>query len=286
MTKRMVIMVAIVAVVLGSIFGVKMVKARMMQKYMSFKQPPAEVTALKVTYQPWQPQLKAVGSLRAVRGVDVTSEIAGLVRTVHFDSGQEVKGRTGTGAAQCRRGHCAAARLEAAADLARTTLERDKKQFDVQAVSQATLDTRRPTSRANAPRLHSSRLWSTKRPFARPSPAGSASAPSIPGNISTPGTRSLPCRSSIRSTWIFTAAAGAFADSARPDRVLSRPILPRPHVQRKDNGHQPQGGSGYAELPGRGDDYQSEHVCCRGCMRPSRSGPAPCSAISRCRRPL
>ena len=32
---------------------------------------------------PWKP--------RAVRGVDVTSEITGLVRTLHFKSGDEVK---------------------------------------------------------------------------------------------------------------------------------------------------------------------------------------------------
>ena len=41
--------------------------------------------------QTWQPQLAAVGSLRAVRGVDVTTEIAGLVRDVAFNSGQEAK---------------------------------------------------------------------------------------------------------------------------------------------------------------------------------------------------
>ena len=44
-----------------------------------------------VHYQSWQPQLAAVGSLRAVRGVDVTTEVAGLVREVAFVSGQQAR---------------------------------------------------------------------------------------------------------------------------------------------------------------------------------------------------
>jgi len=140
MKKRMLIMVAVVIVVFGSIFGVKAVKAKMTQKYMSFKQPPATITALKATFQPWQPQLKAVGSLRAYRGVDVTSEIAGLVREVKFRSGQQVDEGQVLVLLNADADIAQLHALEAAANLARTTLERDKKQFAVQTVSQATVD--------------------------------------------------------------------------------------------------------------------------------------------------
>ncbi len=141
MTKRMLIMLAIVTVVFGGIFGVKAVKAKMMQKYMSFKQPPAEVTALTVAYQPWQPQLKAVGSLRAYRGVEVSSEVAGMVRVVEFSPGQQVKEGQVLVRLNADADIALLSALQAVADLARTTLERDKKQFAAQAVSQATLDT-------------------------------------------------------------------------------------------------------------------------------------------------
>src|SRR5258708_28327657 len=57
----------------------------------SAPQPPMVVTAMKAATQEWQPQLNAVGSLRALRGVDVTTEIAGLVREIRFKSGDEVK---------------------------------------------------------------------------------------------------------------------------------------------------------------------------------------------------
>ncbi len=141
MKKRMLIMLAAVGLLFGGIFGYQAWKAYMAKKYMaSMQMPPVTVTAMKAEPQPWQPQLKAVGSLRAVRGVDVTSEISGLVRTLHFKSGDEVKAgqvlvqlNADADIAQLRS-------LEAAAELAGTVYIRDRKQFDVQAISQATLD--------------------------------------------------------------------------------------------------------------------------------------------------
>ena len=81
-----------------------------------------------------------MGTLSAVRGVDVTSEIAGLVREVNFKSGQEVKAgdvliqlNADSDIAQLRS-------FEAAAELAAVVLERDKAQLEAQAVSQAQVD--------------------------------------------------------------------------------------------------------------------------------------------------
>jgi membrane fusion protein, multidrug efflux system len=141
MAKRMVIMLVSVGLLFGGIFGYQYFKAQMVKKFMAaMKAPPATVTAMKAELQPWQPQLGAVGNLRAVHGVDVTSEIAGLVREVRFRSGDEaedgqvlVQLNADTDVALLRS-------LEAAAELARTTYERDKAQFAVQAVSRATLD--------------------------------------------------------------------------------------------------------------------------------------------------
>jgi len=140
MAKRMIVMLIIVGVLFGGIFGFKVVQARMMKKYMKFQMPLATVTAIKAELQPWQPQIKAVGSLRAVRGVDVTSEIAGLVRSLEFRSGQTVVADQVLVRLNADADIAQLHALEAAADLANTTYERDKKQFEVQAVSQATLD--------------------------------------------------------------------------------------------------------------------------------------------------
>jgi membrane fusion protein (multidrug efflux system) len=140
MTKRMVIMLLIVGVLFGGIFGFLAFRARMTKKYMTFKPPPAVVTAITAESVPWQPQLKAIGSLRAVLGVDVTSEISGLVRSVLFKPGEEVKEGQILVKLNADADRAQLQALEAAADLAQTAYERDKKQFAVQAVSQATLD--------------------------------------------------------------------------------------------------------------------------------------------------
>ncbi|HTP47319.1 MAG TPA: efflux RND transporter periplasmic adaptor subunit [Casimicrobiaceae bacterium] len=142
MKKRMVIMLVAVGVLLGGLVGFNWFKGYMMQKYMaSAPIPTSTVTAMKVDYQQWQPQLSAVGTLRAVRGVDVTSEVAGLVRSLHFKSGDEVK--EGQVLAQLNADSDIAQlhSLEAAADLAATVYERDKQQLEAEVISKAQVDT-------------------------------------------------------------------------------------------------------------------------------------------------
>jgi membrane fusion protein (multidrug efflux system) len=141
MAKRMLIMLIGVGLLFGGIFAYKAFVSYKMKKSMSAAQaPPVTVSAIKAEYVPWQPQLKAVGSLRAVRGVDVTSEIAGLVQTIHFKSGDEVAAGQLLVQLNADSDMALLHSLEAAADLANTVYERDKKQFEVQAVSKATLD--------------------------------------------------------------------------------------------------------------------------------------------------
>ena len=141
MTKRMAIMLAIVGLIFGAIFGFQAFKAKMIKQFMAtMKMPPATVTAMKAEFQPWQPQLNAVGSLRAVHGVDVTTEIGGLVREVHFKSGDEVKAGQVLVQLNADADIGLLRSLEAAAELARLVYARDKEQFAIQAVSQAVLD--------------------------------------------------------------------------------------------------------------------------------------------------
>jgi len=141
MAKRMIVMLLTVGLLFGAIFGFQAFKAKKIKEFMAaMKMPPAKVTAMKAELHDWQPKLDAVGSLRAVHGVDVTSEIAGLVREIRFTSGDEaaegqllVQLNADADLAQLRA-------LEAAVDLAKTVYERDQAQFKIQAVSQAVID--------------------------------------------------------------------------------------------------------------------------------------------------
>jgi membrane fusion protein, multidrug efflux system len=142
MAKRMVIMLVAVAIVLGGIFGFQAFKAAMIKKFMSgMSAPPQTVSAAKAEYTEWQPQIEAVGSLRAVKGADLSLEVSGVVDSIMFKSGDDVK--QGALLLKLRSDDDAAKlqSLQATAELSQITYNRDLKQFKIQAVSQATLDT-------------------------------------------------------------------------------------------------------------------------------------------------
>lgn len=141
MTKRMIVMLASLSVLFGGIFGFQIFKAHMIKKYMSANvAPPVTVTTIRAEEIPWQPELKSVGSLRAVKGVDVTTEIAGQVRVVSFKSGQDVKAGDLLVQLDADPDIAKLHSLEAALDLAKIVYNRDKAQFDAQAISRAQLD--------------------------------------------------------------------------------------------------------------------------------------------------
>jgi membrane fusion protein, multidrug efflux system len=142
MTKRMVIMLIAVAIVLGGVFGFQVFKGIMIKKFMSaMGSPPQTVSATRAGYSEWQPKIEAIGSLRAVKGADLSLEVSGVVDSITFNSGDDVE----AGAVLLKlRDTDDVARLQslqATAELNEITYQRDLKQFKIQAVSQATLDT-------------------------------------------------------------------------------------------------------------------------------------------------
>jgi membrane fusion protein (multidrug efflux system) len=134
-------MLIIIGVLFGGIFGYQGFKAYMMKKYMSSAPVSAvTVSAVKAASEEWQTQIQAVGTLRAVRGVDVACEIAGLVQSIHFKSGDNVKDGQLLIQQNADADIAQLGVFTAAAELAQSVYERNKKQFLAQAVSQASLD--------------------------------------------------------------------------------------------------------------------------------------------------
>jgi len=142
MIKRMVIMLVAVAIVFGGIFGFQLFKAAMIKKFITaLGNPPQTVSVTRAGHSEWQTRIEAVGSLRAVKGADLSLELSGVVESISFNSGDDVaegaqllKLRTADDVARLES-------LQAIAALNEITSERDQKQFKMQAVSQATLDT-------------------------------------------------------------------------------------------------------------------------------------------------
>ncbi len=138
-TRRMVVMAVLVLLLIAVIAGFKVMSVMKMIAGMK-PPPPAVVSTAKATYRDWQPELRTVGTLRAVRGADLALDVAGLVTRVNVQSGQEVQ--EGQVLLQLRDTEDVAElrQLEAAAALADVTFGRAQKELAVQVISKADYD--------------------------------------------------------------------------------------------------------------------------------------------------
>lgn len=90
MIKRALILLILLAVIFGGLFYLKREQMIQGAAQMSQAPPPATVTSAKVEAELQQPGLNSVGSLVARNGIQVSAEVAGLVKTIGFESGQWV----------------------------------------------------------------------------------------------------------------------------------------------------------------------------------------------------
>ncbi len=92
MKLRMFLTILGLAIVFGGIFGYKAFVARMTEQALSNRPPPVHtVTAMEAPVDTWRARIRSVGSLSALRGVEITSEIDGRVTEVAVDDGVEVE---------------------------------------------------------------------------------------------------------------------------------------------------------------------------------------------------
>jgi len=88
----MILMLAAVFVFIAGIAYWKFAMVRAaIAMHAQFAPPPSAVTTVVVKGQTWQPVLSAVGSLRAIHGVTVSTDLAGIVAEIDFESGAAVK---------------------------------------------------------------------------------------------------------------------------------------------------------------------------------------------------
>ena len=106
----------------------------------AFSPPPESVSSAEVRKERWVARRQAIGSLVAVRGVTLGSELAGLIREITFDSGAAVR----KGALLVKLDTSAEeAQLQSAradADLSRLSLERARRLREAGSTSPADLD--------------------------------------------------------------------------------------------------------------------------------------------------
>ena len=90
----MLLVLLALGLVLGGMFGWKSWQGQQAATLARMPPPPATVAAAEVQVESWQPYLQAVGSLVANQGILVTTEVAGKVSEIRFESGQQVEAGT------------------------------------------------------------------------------------------------------------------------------------------------------------------------------------------------
>ncbi|WP_371816892.1 efflux RND transporter periplasmic adaptor subunit [Polynucleobacter sp. MWH-Braz-FAM2G] len=192
MKRRMVIMLCGVFLLLGLIFTFNQVKTFMIKHFISsMGLPPATVSTMVITSSEWQPKLTSVGNVRAFRGVELSTEIGGLVQSVPIKSGQDVKEgelliklNDASDVAQLNS-------LKAMADLAKVINERDRQQLAIQAISKNVFDTSAADAKSKQAQVEQQTALVAKKNLKAPF-SGRVGIVSInPGQFVNPGDKLL-----------------------------------------------------------------------------------------------
>jgi membrane fusion protein (multidrug efflux system) len=99
------------------------------------------VTTIKAEAQTWNPTLRAVGTLTAENGVTLSSEVAGTMATIDFESGAKVEAGTLLAQLDVAVEQAQLRSAEASAELARLNAERIRELRNKDTLAQADLDT-------------------------------------------------------------------------------------------------------------------------------------------------
>ncbi len=136
----MILMLVVVIAFIGIIGAFKFfqIKAAMA---MSYTPPPEAVTTVIAKEEPWNATSKEIGSVAAVQGVTITADLPGVVSQINFESGRSVSKGTVLVELDAKQERAQLASAEAARDLAKADVARQKGMLAAGIIPQATYDT-------------------------------------------------------------------------------------------------------------------------------------------------
>ena len=190
--RRMTIMLCGVFLLLGLIFGFNQLKTFMIKYFIAgMGLPPATVSTMVVETSAWQPKLSSVGNVRAFRGVELSTEIGGLVQNVSIKSGMDVKEgelliklNDASDVAQLNY-------LKALADLAQVINERDRQQLEIQAISKNVFDTSKADAKSKQAQVEQQTALVAKKNLKAPFSGRVGIVMINPGQFVNPGDKLL-----------------------------------------------------------------------------------------------
>jgi membrane fusion protein (multidrug efflux system) len=149
MAKRMRLMLLVVGLFIASIGTYKYLQIRAAMAGGGYQPAPETVTTIVAAEEDWPSTLSAIGSVSAVQGVVLSADLAGVVRSIHFDSGDRVaKGqvllRLDTAQEQAQ-----LSEANARAELAGLNLARAEKLVAQGVIAQSELDRMRAEAKAS-----------------------------------------------------------------------------------------------------------------------------------------
>ena len=171
MKLKVFLALVLVVLIFGGLAGIKVMQFKsMIAAGKAFVPPPDTVSTAIAEPEKWQDELPAIGSIAAVQGVTVTTETAGTIAEIHFESGATVaqgdllvKLDTSSEEAQLRA-------MESQVELASLNLERSRKLRKDNTIAQSELDNAEATlkqTKANADNIRATIAKKTIRaPFA------------------------------------------------------------------------------------------------------------------------
>tara|TARA_R110001606_G_scaffold345151_5_gene494054 strand:+ start:8505 stop:9692 length:1188 start_codon:yes stop_codon:yes gene_type:complete len=142
-SKRMVIMLIVLVIIFGAIFGWKAFMARMINNYFDhMPTPAASISTYDAQQDNWALTLEAVGTVNAVNGVEVTTQVGGEVQHIKFRSGDEVKKGDVLVSLESAAAQAQLNALEATARLSKQEFDRYQSLFKKGSISKSELDNR------------------------------------------------------------------------------------------------------------------------------------------------
>ena len=141
MAKRMILMLAVTATLIGAL---GFAKFRQIQEGMAqaaaFQPPPEAVTTIVAKQSKWPDTLNAIGTIAAVQGVTVSADLPGIVERIDFESGASVLAGDILVQLDTKQEQAQLAAVESDRDLARLNFERLKDLVEEGAISRAEYD--------------------------------------------------------------------------------------------------------------------------------------------------
>jgi membrane fusion protein (multidrug efflux system) len=144
--KYFLVFLVLFAIFLGAMFGLGFVKFNQIQGFIklsksgAFAPPPTAVTTEIAKRTDWQPTMDSVGSLAAVNGVTVSTDLAGIVTDIAFESGFKVRAGELLVHLDTKQEEAQLHQAQAQRDFASISLKRDKELVDKHAISHSDYD--------------------------------------------------------------------------------------------------------------------------------------------------